>query len=84
MKKCYLCQQGNIEKKIVTVEREWEGKKIIIENVPAEVCDQCGEKYFDPDTTLKLEKIKKASVFPHERTVSIPASIRKFDSLPNS
>lgn len=61
MKKCYLCQQGNIEKKIVTVEREWEGKKIIIENVPAEVCDQCGEKYFDPDTTLKLEKIKKHS-----------------------
>lgn len=83
MTKCYLCQ-GDLEKKFVTVEREWEGKKIIIENVPAEVCDQCEEKYFDPDTTLKLEKIKKASGFPQEKTISIPASVRKFDSLPGA
>lgn len=78
MKKCYLCQ-GEIEHKLVTVERDWKGKKIIIENVPADVCEQCGERYFDPDTTLKMEKIKKANVFPQEQTISIPASIRQFD-----
>ena len=37
MKECYLCK-GNIEKKLVIVEREYNGKKIIIEDVPAEVC----------------------------------------------
>lgn len=81
MKKCYLCQ-GDVEHKLVTVERDWKGKKIIIENVPAEVCEQCGERYLDADTTLKLEKIKNASAFPQERTISIPASVRKFDRLP--
>ncbi|UOF90718.1 type II toxin-antitoxin system MqsA family antitoxin [Fodinisporobacter ferrooxydans] len=80
MKKCYLCQ-GEIEQKLVTVEREWKGKKIIIENVPAEVCDQCGERYFDAETTFKMEKIKKATDFPQEQIISIPASVRKFDRL---
>ncbi len=83
MKECYLCK-GNIEKKLVIVEREYNGKKIIIEDVPAEVCQQCGEKYFDSETTLKLEKIKKASTYPQEQDISIPASVRRFDRLPYS
>jgi YgiT-type zinc finger domain-containing protein len=82
MKECYLCK-GVVEKKLVMVEREWNGKKIIIEGVPAEVCEQCGEKYFDSETTLKLEKIKKASTYPQEQDISISALVRRFDRLPN-
>lgn len=81
MKYCRICQ-GNVEKMNVTVEREWESKKIIIEEVPAEVCDQCGEVYFDGETTLRLERIKKASKYPHEKVVTIPASIRNFNEFP--
>jgi len=81
MKNCYLCQ-GSLGHKFVTVERDWNGKKIIIENVPAEVCEQCGESFFDAETTMKMEKIKKAAVYPQERTISIPVSVRKFDCLP--
>jgi len=83
MNKCYVCQ-GDVEHKLVTVEREWQGKKIIIESVPAEVCEQCGERFFDADTTLKMEKIRKANVFPQERIISIPAAVRKFDRLPSA
>lgn len=83
MKKCFLCQ-GDVQHKFVTVERDWKGKKIIIENVPAEVCEQCGERFFDAETTLKMEKIKKAAVFPQERTITIPALVRKFDRLPSA
>jgi len=79
---CKICQ-GNIEKKRVTVEREWKGKKIIIEDVPAMVCEQCGESYFDSETTMQMEKIKKASVYPLEKNVSIPASVRQFDQISN-
>jgi YgiT-type zinc finger domain-containing protein len=66
----------------VTVEREWKSKKVIIEEVPAEVCEQCGEMYFGAETTLRLEKIKKASEYPQEKKVTIPASIRNFNQLP--
>lgn len=81
MNRCLLCK-GNTEKQLVTVERNWNGKKIIIEDVPADVCDQCGERFFDSKTTLKMEKIKKASVFPQEVKITIPALVRKFDQLP--
>jgi hypothetical protein len=28
----------------------------VIENVPALVCEECGEKYFDAETALKLDE----------------------------
>ncbi|WP_373895577.1 type II toxin-antitoxin system MqsA family antitoxin [Virgibacillus natechei] len=80
MKKCYICN-GDIETKRVSVEREWNGKKIVIQDVPAEVCEQCGERYFDGETTLRLEKIKKATVFPDEQKVQVPTTVRDFKNL---
>ncbi|GGB46899.1 YgiT-type zinc finger domain-containing protein [Lentibacillus populi] len=80
MNTCRICQ-GSIEKKQITVEREWKGRKIIIEDVPALVCEQCGESYFDSETTLRMEKIKKAAIYPEEKQVTIPASIRKFNQI---
>lgn len=36
---------------------EWEDKIIIIKNVPAMVCDQCGESYIDDQHARKLEEL---------------------------
>lgn len=33
------------------------GKIVIIKNVPAMVCHQCGEYYLDNETAIKIEKI---------------------------
>jgi YgiT-type zinc finger domain-containing protein len=82
LKHCFMCE-GDLEQKLVTVERDWMGKKIIIEDVPTEVCDQCGERYFDAETTLRMERIKKASMYPQEQAITIPAFVRKFDLPPN-
>lgn len=66
MNTCRNCQ-GDLEKKWITVEKEWQGERIIIEDVPAMVCEQCGETYFDSETTLRMEKIKKAVIYPKEK-----------------
>ena len=29
---------------------------MVVENVPAEVCGQCGEQYFDPNTVEMLQR----------------------------
>lgn len=45
------------------------GSTIIIKNVPANICEQCGKHYLDTKTALKLEsmvediKKSKAEVF---------------------
>jgi len=33
------------------------GRIVIIKNVPANVCGQCGEYYVDNDTAMRLEAI---------------------------
>ena len=53
---CIFCG-GDIYKDIVTVVNERKGKVFIIENVPAGVCTQCGEKEYDADVVSKLETI---------------------------
>ena len=46
--KCLSCG-GHLEAQRVTRLQQYEGRWILIENVPAMVCRQCGEQYFTPD-----------------------------------
>lgn len=49
-------QETYIEQK-VTYTLETEGKFIIVENVPARVCLETGERLFSPETVERLQKI---------------------------
>jgi len=40
----------------VTYTLETDGKFVIIENVPARVCEETGEQFFSPDTVERLQK----------------------------
>jgi YgiT-type zinc finger domain-containing protein len=35
------------------------GRIVIIKNVPANVCGQCGEYYIDNDTAMRLEEVAR-------------------------
>lgn len=53
---CFMCKGELIEKKVNYMVDL--GKTIIIiKDVPAKVCDQCGEQYFDDETSQNIEKI---------------------------
>lgn len=53
---CFKCKGNLIEKKINYVVN-LENTIIIIKQVPAKVCSQCGEQYFDDETTENIDKI---------------------------
>ena len=53
---CLYCK-GDMEKKSKTHAVTLDRCVIIIKNVPALVCTQCGEVYFIDDTMQKLESI---------------------------
>lgn len=53
---CFMCKGELIEKK-VNYMVDLEKTIIIIKDVPAKVCDQCGERYFDDETSQNIEKI---------------------------
>ena len=56
MKDCYFCKGKLIEQK-VKVDFRWGQKLKIIENVPANVCQQCGEQYFQSGVYKAMEKL---------------------------
>lgn len=71
MSKCQVCG-GKVTSKKVDVERWCHGHLIIIEGVPAHVCEQCGEMYFDAEVALQMDRIKKATMVPGERFIQVP------------
>ena len=57
MEICYFCKKGVLENKKVTVDFRWGSKLIVIEEVPAKVCNECGEKYYSAQVSREMEKI---------------------------
>jgi len=56
MNKCSVCHSETVSK-IITYTQWYEGKLIAVQNVPAEVCPTCGEEYFSPEVTDKIQKV---------------------------
>ena len=54
--KCYFCIKGNLNRKNVDIVRYWGKELIALNDVPALVCDQCGEKYFDAKVSHKIDQ----------------------------
>ncbi|MCK4249464.1 MAG: YgiT-type zinc finger protein [Candidatus Omnitrophica bacterium] len=70
MKKCYFCKGEIIEKRVRHI-HSWADKLILFQQIPAEVCKQCGEVYFSPKV---IETFDKATEHLDEikKTVQVP------------
>ena len=67
---CAFCK-GELEERLIRYLSEFEGRVIIIENVPAEVCTQCGEKVFRPEAVEKIQRLVWEQPSP-KRRVEVP------------
>jgi YgiT-type zinc finger domain-containing protein len=68
--RCYLCG-GGTEQRLVTAENWWGDDLALVENVPAWVCKDCGEKYFDAETCKQLDELRRKPP-DAQRTVAVP------------
>ncbi|MFQ4134912.1 type II toxin-antitoxin system MqsA family antitoxin [Nodosilinea sp. PGN35] len=51
---CVICKPGQTQPGLVTVALEREGAIVVLEWVPADVCEDCGEYYLSDDVTGEL------------------------------
>jgi YgiT-type zinc finger domain-containing protein len=70
MKKCPLCG-GSLQAKRITRPQEYKGKVIILEHVPAEVCQQCGEAFLSPAILEQVQELVWSQAAP-KRTTQVP------------
>ena len=58
MEPCSLCG-GEMEEKEVEVIKKAGEKVVVVKDVPAWVCKQCGERYYSIDTVERIKEIVK-------------------------
>ena len=73
--KCAICRNGNTIKGFTTITLERDSSTIIFKDVPALVCDNCGEKYIEDSITKEL--LQKANELIKNGT---EVDIRRFGS----
>ncbi|MBI3354204.1 MAG: type II toxin-antitoxin system MqsA family antitoxin [Nitrospirae bacterium] len=57
--KCYFCK-GNVVEQHVNIDYRWGETLVVIKDVPAGVCRQCGEKYLSSEVYKELEILAKS------------------------
>ncbi len=57
--KCYFCKAKVVEQQI-TLDYRWGDTLVVIKDVPAGVCQQCGEKYLASGVYKGLERLAKS------------------------
>ncbi len=57
MKVCPFCHIGRICRTFLTYTEWYDEQLVVIPNTPAQICDHCGEKVFDPAVLERLESL---------------------------
>ena len=76
MMRCIMCK-GSITKTKHTFIQEYDNCIIIIKNVPALACSQCGEVYYSDEISEKLEEtvnrlqimVKDIAIFEYDKVI---------------
>ncbi len=71
--KCVICKHGETKEGTTTITLERDSSTIVFKDVPAQICENCGEKYVDAKTTKDL--LSKANELIKNGT---EVDIRKF------
>ncbi len=57
---CIVCNHGQTRPGTTTVTFHRDGQTVVVNEVPAEVCENCGEAYVDEGVTTQLLEIAAA------------------------
>ncbi|HID05927.1 MAG TPA: type II toxin-antitoxin system MqsA family antitoxin [Armatimonadetes bacterium] len=60
--KCVICKMGETETGAVTVTLQRGNTTLLIKDVPAEICENCGEYYLDDNISDRVLKQAEAVV----------------------
>jgi HTH-type transcriptional regulator / antitoxin MqsA len=58
--KCAICS-GVLKEEVTKMELWVDGKLIVIEDVPAKVCENCGEKYFSAKVSKQIDVLLEST-----------------------
>ena len=68
---CPVCNSSQSRVELVEEAFKIDGRHILVDRVPSEVCQQCGERSFSRETTEKVRQLVRSGAKPR-KSLSIP------------
>ena len=68
---CPVCNSNRSRLELVEEAFKIDGRHILVDRVPSEVCQQCGERSFSRETTEKVRRLVRSGANPR-KSMSIP------------
>lgn len=68
--KCVICKQGETQQGMTTVTLTRGEVTLVIKNVPADICDNCGEYYLSDEVSRKIMAMAEEAV-KHNQEVEV-------------
>lgn len=60
--KCLICKTGETNQGTTTVTLERDNTVVVIKDVPAQVCDNCGEYYLSEEVSSRIYALAEEAV----------------------
>ena len=70
---CVLCRHGALVRGLADKVVSYRGVTLVVQGVPADICDTCGERYFDEEVTQRLMVIAREAV-----TAGVVVDVRRY------
>lgn len=64
MFKCHVCGSTEYREEVVNEVFQIDGKPVLVERIPAQVCTRCGEEIFSRETTEKVRLLVHGKAKP--------------------
>lgn len=77
--KCFICKHGETKLGKMTATLSRADTTVVIKEVPAEICDNCGEEYLSQEMSSYLFKIAESAV-----KSGIQVDVRKYIDTTNT
>ncbi|MGZ5006649.1 MAG: type II toxin-antitoxin system MqsA family antitoxin [Methylobacter sp.] len=60
--KCPICKHGDTINGTASITLERKAATLVFKNVPAQICNNCGEEYFTDDITQSIMKQAESAI----------------------
>jgi HTH-type transcriptional regulator/antitoxin MqsA len=64
MFKCHVCGSTKAHRELVSEVFQIDGKPVLVQNIPAQVCSHCGEEVFASETVEKVRLLVHGNAKP--------------------
>jgi len=64
MFKCHVCASTSAHEELVSEVFKIDGRPVLVESIPAQVCERCGEEIFTKETVERVRSLVHGNAKP--------------------